>query len=159
MLVTKTGIRRHGVNQHNYRSLVWLGRPANIASKLTDQANKPAITRTLSALNVGYMIGTQWVWQMEFGHQFVENLNSGVFGQLTHKDSRFQSFFPINYEYTERARTPPILMTQSVFEGFKTANPDAKSIKEGWFKKIDFHIDEYKGEIFGGDVIWTQMRD
>src|SRR5216683_6201750 len=40
MLVTKTGIRRNGAETHNYKSLVWLGRPANIASKLTDQANK-----------------------------------------------------------------------------------------------------------------------
>lgn len=40
MLATKTGLRRHGRERHNYRSLVWLGRPANIASKLTDLANK-----------------------------------------------------------------------------------------------------------------------
>jgi adenylate cyclase len=40
MLATKTGVRRHGYERHNYRSLVWLGRPANIASKLTDLANK-----------------------------------------------------------------------------------------------------------------------
>jgi class 3 adenylate cyclase len=35
MLATKTGVRRHGNEQVNYRNLVWLGRPANIASKLT----------------------------------------------------------------------------------------------------------------------------
>lgn len=40
MLATKTGVRRHGYERHNYRSLVWLGRPANVASKLTDLANK-----------------------------------------------------------------------------------------------------------------------
>jgi class 3 adenylate cyclase len=39
MLATKTGIRRHGIAQQSYRSLVWLGRPANIASKLTDNTN------------------------------------------------------------------------------------------------------------------------
>ena len=31
MLATKTGVRKHGVAQHSYRSLVWLVRPANIA--------------------------------------------------------------------------------------------------------------------------------
>jgi len=40
MLATKTGVRRHGYERPNYRSLVWLGRPANVASKLTDLANK-----------------------------------------------------------------------------------------------------------------------
>ncbi|MBV5337928.1 MAG: adenylate/guanylate cyclase domain-containing protein, partial [Deltaproteobacteria bacterium] len=41
MLVTKTGFRRNGSNQGSYKNLVWLGRPANVASKLTDIANKP----------------------------------------------------------------------------------------------------------------------
>ena len=45
MLVTKTGFRRHGHEQQNYRSLVWLGRPANVASKLTDLAGKAGETR------------------------------------------------------------------------------------------------------------------
>jgi len=40
MMATKTGVRRHGYERANYRALVWLGRPANIASKLTDLANK-----------------------------------------------------------------------------------------------------------------------
>jgi class 3 adenylate cyclase len=54
MLATKTGVRRHGVEQSNYRSLVWLGRPANIASKLTDLANKPAETAQVKVASVAY---------------------------------------------------------------------------------------------------------
>lgn len=40
MLVTKAGIIKNGQENSNYKSLVWLGPPANIASKLTDQAGK-----------------------------------------------------------------------------------------------------------------------
>ena len=40
MLVTKTGTIKKGKENEFYKSLVWLGRPANIASKLTDKANK-----------------------------------------------------------------------------------------------------------------------
>src|ERR1019366_6964287 len=54
MLATKTGIRRHGSAQQSYRSLVWLGRPANIASKLTDHANKPEEATELVKLRVAY---------------------------------------------------------------------------------------------------------
>ena len=54
MLATKTGIRRHGHEQANYRNLVWLGRPANIASKLTDLANKPAESVEIPAVRVAY---------------------------------------------------------------------------------------------------------
>lgn len=40
MLVTKVGTISHTEDHGNYKDLVWLGRPANQASKLTDQANK-----------------------------------------------------------------------------------------------------------------------
>jgi class 3 adenylate cyclase len=54
MLATKTGIRRHGQEQANYRNLVWLGRPANVASKLTDVANKPEENVTVPTVHVAY---------------------------------------------------------------------------------------------------------
>ena len=54
MLATKTGIRKHGYEQSNYRNLVWLGRPANVASKLTDLANKSGETFDLPVVNVAY---------------------------------------------------------------------------------------------------------
>ena len=40
MLVVKAGVPRRGGEAEFYRSLVWLGRPANVASKLTDVAGK-----------------------------------------------------------------------------------------------------------------------
>jgi adenylate cyclase len=58
MLATKTGIRRHGQEQANYRNLVWLGRPANVASKLTDVANKLAEYVTVPRVRVGYQVQT-----------------------------------------------------------------------------------------------------
>jgi adenylate cyclase len=54
MLVTKAGIRKRGSEQGNYRNLVWLGRPANVASKLTDAANKPAERETVQRVRVAY---------------------------------------------------------------------------------------------------------
>lgn len=42
MLVTKAGKPRRAGEREFYRSLVWMGRPANVASKLTDLANKAA---------------------------------------------------------------------------------------------------------------------
>jgi class 3 adenylate cyclase len=54
MLATKTGVRRHGSEQANYRNLVWLGRPANVASKLTDIANKPSENIEVDVVHVAY---------------------------------------------------------------------------------------------------------
>lgn len=40
MLITKTGVIKRGTENQDNKALVWLGRPANIASKLTDLAKK-----------------------------------------------------------------------------------------------------------------------
>jgi adenylate cyclase len=40
MLIAKTGVIKHREENQENKALVWLGRPANIASKLTDLANK-----------------------------------------------------------------------------------------------------------------------
>ncbi len=75
MLATKTGVRRHGSAQQSYKSLVWLGRPANVASKLTDNANKPEETREMVKLRVGYDYlrnGTPPIYQDEWPHDLVQ---------------------------------------------------------------------------------------
>jgi class 3 adenylate cyclase len=73
MLATKTGIRKHGDAQQSYRSLVWLGRPANVASKLTDAANKPEEIIDLQVVNVAYNYGAGWVWNEEYPSSFLQN--------------------------------------------------------------------------------------
>jgi hypothetical protein len=82
MLATKTGIRRHGEQQGNYRNLVWLGRPANVASKLTDLANKPGEGFNVPMVSVAYdppQGGALETLFNPFG--FVPN-GSGLFGSL-----------------------------------------------------------------------------
>jgi hypothetical protein len=75
MLATKTGIRHHSSAQQCYRSLVWLGRPANVASKLTDNANKPEKAREVVKLKVGYDYqhdGTPPVYKNKWPHDFIQ---------------------------------------------------------------------------------------
>jgi adenylate cyclase len=64
MLVTKVGIIRRSQEKSNYKGLVWLGRPANVTSKLTDLANKPSRVRTEDCLHVGihYKYINNWTW-------------------------------------------------------------------------------------------------
>lgn len=52
MLVIKTGLAKQGTEKENYRSLVWLGKPANIASKLADIANKADYRPIMFSANV-----------------------------------------------------------------------------------------------------------
>jgi len=160
MLVTKTGFRRRGVEQHNYKNLVWLGRPANVASKLTDIANKPGESIAIDTMEVAYgrNIFDDWKWFKEYPINFVKNLDTSG-GVITHKNPNFLSFIHSVEYLTTRETTKPILMTAPVYNGFKAARPDDKSVKGGWFTKVAVEVPGYTGDVYGGDVHFTAFNE
>lgn len=171
MLATKTGVRRKGAELASYRNLVWLGRPANVASKLTDLANKPAETVELVKLDVAYQVPPSpfaynalsiqpqnWEWRKVYPRDFVQHLKMGLSYTLTHNDPAFRHAIVGTETYTRREKTAPILMTKVVWDGFRLAQPQDVSVKNGWFKSVKVDVPGYSGEVFGGDVIWTSFR-
>lgn len=155
MLATKTGIRRHGSAQQSYRSLVWLGSPANIASKLTDNANKPEETTILIKLKVGYDFGLGLIYYDEYPHLFVQQFKLNLLtGQMHHTNAAFRSFYVVQEKCVLRERTPSILMTKEVYDGFRSAKPDAPELRDGLFRAINLKIPEYSGQVYGGGVIY-----
>lgn len=75
-----------------------------------------------------------------------------------HKDEYFSTFIrkslgPFTKSYS------PILMTKSVYDGFKRACPDDNSIKKGLWSKTNITVKDYSGEIYGGNVIFTAIND
>jgi len=160
MLATKTGIRRHGSAQQSYRSLVWLGRPANVASKLTDQANKPEEAVNLVKVRVAYSHFGILNYVDEWPHQFVQQFTHDPSrGLMMHSNPAFHSFTTVNERCVTKVKTPSILMTRKVYDGFRSARPHSPEIKNGWFKKIEVTIPDYEGEVYGGDVIFTAFRN
>jgi adenylate cyclase len=162
MLATKTGIRRHGAAQQSYRSLVWLGRPANVASRLTDEANKPEQTTYLTKVNVAYQHGflAPLTYVEEWPHQFVQNFTYDPSRHLmVPTNPAFHSFTTLTKRIVTRVATPPILMTKGVYDGFAAKRPYEPSIQNGWFKRVNITIPECTDHIYGGDVIYTLFRD
>ncbi|PTR11063.1 MULTISPECIES: adenylate/guanylate cyclase domain-containing protein [unclassified Novosphingobium] len=160
MLVTKTGFRRRGVEQHNYKNLVWLGRPANVASKLTDIANKGSEGLSIDTMKVAYgrTIFDEWQWIKEYPANFVKNLEvSG--GTITHKNPNYLSHIHTSEYLTTREATKPILMTAPVYNGFKAERPNDNSVKNGWFKKVAVEVPGYTGDVYGGDVHFTAFNE
>jgi class 3 adenylate cyclase len=157
MLATKTGMRRHGSAQQSYRSLVWLGRPANVASKLTDNANKPEEAQELVKLRVGYDYlrnGTPPIYQDEWPHDFVQKFTyDQALGMMVAPN--FHSYTVVKERTVITPATPPILMSKRVYDGFKAARPFAREIQNGWFTKLSRSIPDVPDEVFGGDVIYT----
>lgn len=157
MLVTKTGFRRRGVERHNYKNLVWLGRPANVASKLTDIANKSSEGLDCDKVNVAYqsLLSNDWLWVKVWPSQFAKDVSPTMFGGIKHNNPNYRHHF-MTTEYVEtRPATKPILMTGPVYRGLKAAHPDVDYVKAGWFKKVAVKIPGYTGDVFGGDVTFT----
>ena len=159
MLATKTGIRRHGLAQPSYRSLVWLGRPANIASKLTDNANKPSATSTVTMVNVAYNYGGSLSYVEEAPHTFIQKFtHNPQSGLMIHSNPAFHSFWPVTREYVQRPATPTILMTKSVYDGFRRVRPDAVELRNKWFLPVAIDIPDYDEQVYGGEVIYTVFQ-
>jgi class 3 adenylate cyclase len=174
MLVSKGGIVKNGDENAPYKSLVWLGRPANVASKLTDLANKEVEIKSnkiesyidaycYAIPNLPPKFST--ITTMDFFTNVLRNKTD--IQLLTSGDGTkyFASNIPFYNSYYPRTRTiqevkktttPSILMTQIVFDEYKKACPTGKDvIKELWKIQDDKLYQNYT--IYGGNVIFTDM--
>lgn len=154
MMVTKCGTIKQGNENSNYKSLVWLGQPANIASKLTDSANKPSTSYTKNGIRVGlhYPLTDKWSWSFKSPKDFVDNLKINYTPILEYKDQYFSSCYASSETYSNYDSTPPILITENVYKGLKANNPEHPTIKDKrWYTKSK-KINNYSGKLYGGDI-------
>jgi hypothetical protein len=153
MLVTKTGIRKHGAEQQSYRSLVWLGRPANVASKLTDNANKPSETFQATLVRVAYVSSGALVYREEWPHEFAKCFRHDAYsGLMRHTNPNFHSFETVYREKTIKDATPQILMTKRVYDGYLAARPDSTTIRQRHLRPVFVKIAGYDDGVYGLDV-------
>jgi adenylate cyclase len=169
MLVTKTGIIKQGTENTSNKSLVWLGRPANVASKLTDAANKITTStkvKNIPTIHEGHRYpqykDLQWY---EFSQDYFlrERVTPTYSPVLKHNSDYFSCYILSSKTETSTTTvsTKSILMTKEVYEGFKTANPDDKSITEswGWEVQLGVSVSGYSKDIYGGDVIFQAFLE
>ena len=88
--------------------------------------------------------------------KLIDDLEETSSRMLRHKNEYFYTFFKTTISYSESYS--PILMTKAVYDGYKSANPNADSIKNGWFSKKSINVRDYSGDIYGGDVIKTAVE-
>jgi adenylate cyclase len=170
--VIKVGLSRRGAEGFDNKNLVWVGYPANIASRLTDVANKSIDN---SRVKVKY-------YPSNYSYLFP---NFGMFGQLPkgsekmyldspHEDILTNEEFAKKLTFYDTLGTsysggklirfdkieskidfPPILMTARVFTGFKAANSTRNCITKNYWKKINNHnIKNVDIDIYGGTIKW-----
>ncbi|PNQ72851.1 hypothetical protein C1T31_10120 [Hanstruepera neustonica] len=172
LLVVKTGTIKRGDESREYKSLVWLGNACNIASKLTDQANKGFVKSNfeieVEVIDYGFLFGRI---SPIGGSPFmgIESKNEGgpkkrkiVLSKEEFLDGIRDSENGVSYSYhgdikslkkvEKKINTSPILLSETVYEGFKKACPNADSITKRWWKIQEIKIENYSGKIYGGSI-------
>jgi adenylate cyclase len=158
MLITKGGAIKQGAEKEFYRSLVWLGKPANIASRLTDLAYKTEYS-TIPAVQQGnyYPNINDWHWQSKPYDEFINELESTHSRMLKHQNEYFYTFFKTTMSRSKSYS--PILITKTVYDGLKRDHPDVDYIKNGNFRKEDIQVKDFTGDVYGADVNFTAVKD
>jgi adenylate cyclase len=175
--VIKVGLPRQGTERSENMGLVWVGYPANIASRLTDVANKTIeeeyfeVTRnpinprairpliqippifgpqsTYDPMAAFYLTTTETIRQTP--EEFADSIAQYKNGELFTSRGKLLKFEKKVLKHTYS----PILMTQQVFNGYKKANPNGLDIKRNLWKQQNHNIKNVKSTIYGGGVIWT----
>lgn len=178
MKVIKAGIPKQDKERTTYKNLVWIGNAANIASKLTDIANKE-ITETF------YRVRRHPINPYKFGLAYLplfdnrpkradEPLHLSTIETVDLSPEQFAdtirmlengNIFTVNGEMLSfekkdiKSKTEPILMSQQVWQEFKKANPTRGSVLNNNWTTQNAKVKEYGGTIIGGDLHWKAMEE
>jgi adenylate cyclase len=175
--VIKVGIQRNGTERGENKGLVWAGYPANIASRLTDNANKsmdktyfevvrnpinpralrPIYPSLASVLGIdsGYdpkapfYLSTTETVEMS-AEEFANSIAQYSSGDLFTTGGNLISFVKKQRNFLY----PPILMTEAVYNGFKKVNSTRSCIVNNYWTEQKHSINNVASKIYGGDVHW-----
>lgn len=158
MLASKVGIVKRGEENTANKSIVWLGKPANIASKLTDRANRTT-HKTIPTVREGFYYPSidKYSWYGTDTTDFLNHLEETYSPVLKHPNEYFFSFYQSSRGTSQTA--PPILMTKPVLDGFKKERPGDSSVKGSWWHTQSVSIPGYSNELYGGDVVFTMFKE
>ena len=160
----KVGIQVNNQEHYENKGLIWVGKPANMASRLTDTANK-IITEEIyhvegTKLSFSpYVQGIQSTFPEMIETPFARDFSTEDYLKAINvsKNKPYISGFhsvnsikKLNKDY----KFPPILMSETVYRRFAKENPNRNSIKKGYWKLLSATIRNVDFPIYGGDVIW-----
>jgi adenylate cyclase len=179
--VIKVGIQRNGTENGENKGLVWVGKPANYASRITDMANK-TIQEELIEVNhnpinplaINQLFGGYAAFSYPFNleksytesqplylkkeerkvyskEEFVDHLSNLGKGEITYLGGKLIEFKKV----VKDVRFPAILITESVWNGLKRDHPDDSTIKKGFWKPQPKKFKNLNENVLGADLTWT----
>lgn len=178
MLVLKNGIIKQGHDRTAYKNLVWIGRPANIASRLTDIANKEIVSTRFKVhynpynflrFGLGSFGGLYGGSERNRGPIYqnriaIDDISDIEFAQKISWNEVLKVCYSggqfIKFEKNEiKSKSKAILMTDEVYKGFKSANPSRDSIVKNYWTEQSIVVKDYSGKVYGGESYWSTMDE
>ena len=157
MRVFKTGVRR-GNDRNASKSLVWLGRPANVASKLADLSNKPYhyfnvtfLTTSLLSQLLGNTSGNPSTYETVGKipeSDFTANISMQRDKSPLYKGKTVKEFV------RKQDNMPAILFTEEVYNGLLKENLGKNLNANNQIEQTPITVKGFPGKIVGTNVIW-----
>lgn len=145
MKIYKVGIIATGVENAENKNLVWIGDPANFASRLTDMAGKPMEKKYSMKRIFETILGKRNV-NGKYNHDaLIERLKS-------YNSSDFNSIQSI--DELDAGTYNNILITKDVFEGLKKQDPNRNSIKRNLWKEANGDFRGVDKNVYQASLIW-----
>ncbi|WP_165357293.1 adenylate/guanylate cyclase domain-containing protein [Flagellimonas olearia] len=176
--IIKVGTPKQGDEAAENRGLVWTGYPANIASRLTDVANKTMeetyyeVKRNpinplygfgglLGMLRPSPFLGTGNLQNDEpyqnrvetvemTPEEFANSLTNHEQGKIGISLGKFISF----EKKSRKKNYPPILLSDTVYKGYKKESSTDNSLLNKYWEKEKYTVNDVNGDVFGGNIIW-----
>ena len=157
--VMKVGIKKKGEENDDNKGLVWIGYPANYASRLCDNANKTITDEYYHIEGEGVTFSLLGGPAIQPPKKKVRDYSKEDFLKAVHLYDgalRLSMFARIDsFEAKSRSfEFEPILMSKQVYDGFAKDNPNRKSVKEGYWEVQEHSIRDIDFVIYGGRVTW-----
>ncbi|WP_179317203.1 adenylate/guanylate cyclase domain-containing protein [Winogradskyella undariae] len=179
LLVVKTGTIKKGDEGREYKSLVWLGNACNIASKLTDQANKEFVK---NSYEIEYMDNYSFLFPSlspiggmpSFLSPIEDNPKGPVKRKTTLTEEQFlknirDSATGVNYGFNgdikslkkieKKILTDPILISEAVYLGLKKNNPEELSIKGKWWRIQGVTVKYVNSKVYGCSAYFPIVKN
>lgn len=165
MRILKVGIEKQGGENKDNKNLVWVGYPANKASRLTDLAGKSISELkyeiTYNRFNLAkFFGGDQFFADMPEYTKTVVKVNAAELADkiTISENGKMKYLLSEVLKIDKKSETysfPHILVTEPVYSGFVHSNPNCNSVVKNFWKKINHEIDNVTDNVFGANLIWV----
>jgi len=164
MHVIKVGVEKHSGENEENRNLIWIGKPANLASRLCDVAGKTFKEKAFVVKGKFYHFN-YWGnaslidprasgWYEETRKLSAEEMMKDMTyegGRMFKSGITDQSDFKLVEEEIQYKR---VLISDRVYQGYKKACPDNQDVKEGWWKEPSREVKDVDCKVWEADVVW-----